>query len=83
MLGILEKGLRGKGNVEDSQVVLEDGHGELPHHLGHYPLGSVLAKQETLVREQQLGEEKPPWEYMKEEENPQLLFQEWTSSLSA
>ena len=61
----------------DGQVVL-DRHGELLQDLGHHALGSALAKQGTLVGEQ-LGEEKPPcpWEYMKEEENPQLLlFQE-------
>ena len=62
---------------DDGQVVL-DGHGGLLDDLGHHALGSALAKQGTLVGEQ-LGEEKPPcpWEYMKEEENPQLLlFQE-------
>ena len=68
--------MRGEGKVDYGQVVLEDWHGELPRHFGLHLLVSVLAKQEKLVREQQLGEEKPPWEYMKEEENPRLLFQE-------
>ena len=47
------------GYMEDDGQVVLDGHGELLHNLGHHTLGSVLAKQETLVGEQ-LGEEKPP-----------------------
>ena len=40
------------------------------------PPDSVVARLGTLGREQQLGE-KPPWLYVREEENTQLLFQ-WT-----
>ena len=39
----------------------------------HHP-ENELARLETLGGEQQLSE-KPPWEYMREEENFQLLFQ--------
>ena len=46
-LVILEE-IRGEGKEDDEQVVLEDGHGGLPHHLVHHTLGGVLAKQETL-----------------------------------
>ena len=38
------------------------------------PVGNVLATQVSLGEDPQLGE-KPPWEYMREEESSQLLFE--------
>ena len=40
----------------------------------HPPGGNELATQESLGEEPWLGE-KPPWEYVREEESSQLLFE--------
>ena len=67
-----ERGLREEGKDDDDKVLLVE---KGTHHLDHPHLGSGLAKQEVLDGEQQHVGEKPPWKYLKEEENPQLLFQ--------
>ena len=61
-MGLSIVGLREERGQDDGQQL------EMP------PLDSVVARLGTLGREQQLGE-KPPWLYVREEENTQLLFQ--------
>ena len=56
---------------EEGRVV---GHNQTERNI-HPPGNSELAKQEILAGEQQLGE-KTPGEYMREEKNSQLLFQQ-------
>jgi hypothetical protein len=63
-------GLREEDRVDHNEGVLED-----VEMKRHPPGGSELATQETLGEEQRLGEKPPCWEYMREEENSQLLFQ--------
>ena len=56
--------LREEGKVDDGEDV------EMKHH---HP-DNELTRLETLGGEQQLGEKPPCLEYMREEENTQLLF---------